>query len=279
MMSSLHQPGTQAGPWKLLHLIGKGVWAAVDKKGQPAAVKVFKAGQEKAAEQEFLAGKSQEHPNLLQPVSFSVEEGIPLIAMPLCKGRSTDNVAGFFSEAMAWKLLLDISSALSFLHAKGLCHGDVKPSNILWDGQTFLLADFGSCFKAPTVREPGDDSSWRFAAPEREKSFASDIWSLGATLFNLVMGTQVFNGMGGQSQREDSGIPFMRKSMPELSRLVIRCLHFKPEERPSASAILAAAQEGMHLSRPASRPLKTELNESISDTSASFWPEAMKDSL
>ena len=283
MTSPMHIPGAQIGPWKLLHLLGKGiggeVWAAVDKDGQPAAVKFFQEGQEKAAEQEFLIGKNHRHPNLLQPFSFSMEDGIPLMAMPCCRGRSTDNVAGYFSEKMAWKLFHDIAAALSCLHADGLCHGDVKPSNILWDGQDFLLADFSSSFKAPAETTPGDESSWQFAAPEREKSFPSDIWSLGATLFNLVMGTHVFNGMGGKSQRKESVIPFMRKSMPELSRLVIRCLSYEPGNRPSVSEILSAAQEGMDRQCPVSRPLKATLQEAASDTLAGFWPEEMKDAL
>ena len=283
MTTSLHTPGATVGPWKLLNLLGGGpegeVWAAVDQKGSIAAVKLFRPEQQEAAEQEFLTGKSLHHPNLLQPLSFSAGDGVPWMAMPFCKDRSADNVAGFFSEKMAWKLLQDISGALSFLHAEGLCHGDVNPSNILWDGQHFLLADFGSCAKSPDEKASVHDSSWQYAAPEKVKCAASDIWSLGASVFHLVMGTQVFNGMGGKSQRKDSVIPYMRKSMPELSRLVVNCLHYELEARPTATVILDSAREGMEIRRPVNRPLKTQTQDPLSDTTASFWPEEMKDAL
>ncbi|MBO4447102.1 MAG: protein kinase, partial [Bacteroidales bacterium] len=231
---------TKIGEYNLLTLLGKGrggqVWSALDKDGAVVALKIFNAGV--AARPEYDRGRELSHPNILSPLSFSTIGDVSVMAMPMCEGRSVDNAAGYFSEEAAWKLMLDIGSALAYLHSLGSCHGDVKPSNILREGNEFLLADFGAGFG-------GDLSSYVFAAPEPVRTALSDIWSLGASVFNLVMGSQVFNGLGGRAQKKDSDLPFMRKSMPELSGLVMRCLSFDSSVRPFAAEIVRLAEENL----------------------------------
>ena len=113
------------------------------------------------------------------------------------------------------------------------------------------------------------------------KTEKSDIWSLGSSIFNLVMGTQVFSGLGGKAQRKESEIPYMRKSMPELSALVIRCLKYNPADRPTAKEVVTFAEE--HLSRIKNikkiRPLKTAPATPMKDEYDCFWPEEMRNAL
>ena len=286
MMNVTHLPGSSIAGYKLVTLLGKGqggeVWSAVGKDGIVIALKLFAAETlPENAKSEYDRGKSLKHPNIVTPLSFDMIDDGAFIAMPLYAGRSVDNAAGHFPEAMAWNLIHDIGSALAYLHSESLCHGDVKPSNILRSGDRFLLADFGSCFEVKTGSPANDLSSYLFSAPERIKTEKSDIWSLGATVFNLVMGSQVLNGLGGRSQREETEIPFMRKSMPELSAFVVECLSFHSTSRPSAKDVQLLAEDNLkRLSgQNRIRPIKKVASITVQDEFESFWPEIMKDAL
>jgi len=270
--------------FKRITLLGSGisgdVWACLDSGRQVLAVKYFKQGRE-AAESEFRRGQSLSHPNIVQPLSFDIQDGVPVMTMPFLEGRSVENVAGFVTERTAWQLIRDIASALAYLDGEGLCHGDVKPSNILWDGKVFRLGDWGACFKRGEAPAEADRSSFRYAAPEKDRTEKSDIWSLGASVFFLVMGVPVFCGLGGKAQKKDSDIPLMRKSLPALSACVKSCLAYAPEERPSAVDLAALAGEQIRRcgSDVPVRPLKPFTQPVSSDPSAGFWPETMIDTL
>lgn len=271
---------------KLLYLLGKGqggeVWAAVNEAGTVVAVKLFSpTGPREAAEAEYKRGAALSHPNIITPQEFIGTDAQPAMVIPFCDGRSVDNAAGYFNEVMAWKLLSDIGAALAYLHAANLCHGDVKPSNILRKGRAFLLADFGSCFESQTGHPAGDLSSYQFAAPESTKTEKSDVWSLGAAVFNLVMGIHVFNGLGGKAQQKETEIPFMRKSMPELSALIYRCLAFDASARPSPHEIVSLAEKNLERLSAAgkSRPVKISVKASAKDKYGDFWPETMCDAI
>ena len=286
MMTVTHMPGCSIAGYKLVTLLGKGqggeVWSAVGKDGVVIALKLFApATLHENAKEEYDRGKSLRHPNIVTPLSFGIVNDGAFIVMPLYEGRSVDNAAGHFQETVAWKLIYDIGSALAYLHSESLCHGDVKPSNILRNGDSFLLADFGSCFEVKTGSPANDLSSYLFSAPEETKTERSDIWSLGATVFNLVMGSQVFNGLGGRSQREETVIPFMRKTMPELNAFVVECLSFHPSARPSAKDVLLLAENNLkRLSgQNRIRPIKKAVSISVQDEYESFWPEIMKDAI
>lgn len=260
-------------PVKNLFRIGLGiraqVWAAVDSEGRLIARKVFPTEALEAAKRAYEIAAELKHPNLLHPVSFDEEHCT--IILPYCEGRSADNAAGHFFENQTWMLLKDIGEALAYLHGKGLSHGDVKPAHILWDGSRFLLSGVGE----------EHAGSYQFAAPEKIKGPESDIWSLGASLFNLVLDAQVFGGLGGRAQRPESVIPVLRKNMPELSALIGRCLSYDMKQRPTAQEIVN--QAGTILARQAgkkvSRPLKAAKLTLVQDNAPDFWPEAMTDAL
>lgn len=271
---------TTEGQYKKVSLLGSGqsaqVWLAVGSDGNVVSLKCFSDKDEALAEYE--RGAKLSHPHLLQPISL-LEDDPSVLVMPYCEGRSMDNLAGFLSEKDAWQLLMEMADALSFLHQKGLCHPGIKPSKILWDGQSFLLADAGGCLPAGEPRPLGGPDSLPFIPPERERSPKSDIWSLGATLFHLILGTHVFNGLGGGAQRPDSPLPFLRKGMPELSSLICRCLAYNPSDRPTAEELLIQAQDGLKKcqSRKTDRPLKVSDEIPRGGACPDFWPDEMKE--
>lgn len=288
----MFQSNQRIGKYKLISLLGFGlsgeVWSAVSATTDAAvAIKIFRQNvvTESRCKYEYAMASKVKHPNLLRPFSLDEIEGFWIMEIPLCIGRSVDGISGYMSEHHAWRLMRDVSSALSVLHKEGMGHFDVKPSNILWDEHRFVIADFGACRDLGTCQKEcpvtSDDSSYRFDAPELLKGIwrsASDIWSLGATVFNLLMGCHVFNGLGGRAQQENSPVPYMRKNMPALSELVIRCLAFDYKLRPTADEIVAVAEKHLEIqvSKIRERVVRKE-NELIAsvENKMYFWTEDM----
>ena len=270
--------------YKKISLLGAGlggeVWECLAADGHIVAVKYFSQGKD-AAEDEYNYGQEFSHPNIVHPISLFMQDSVPIMTMPYMEVRSVDNVAGFISEKTAWRLIRDIASALDYLHGKGVCHGDIKPSNILSDGESFLLGDLGSCFKLGEQPEIADRSSYQYVAPESSKTFKSDIWSLGASVFYMILGTPVFRGLGGKAQKKDSDVPLMRKSMPELSECVKACLAFSAGERPSAEELVRLAIQQLIRCEAATpvRPARPAERPSNADISSGFWPDKMIDTV
>lgn len=279
----------QIGDFRLVAKLGSGesgeVWSAVGgDAGEAVALKICKTTAEarRRAEYEYAMASKFSHSNILHPHSLLEIGGRPVIVMPLCAGRSVDGVSGCMSEAQIWKLLYDVSGALAEVHKAGYGHFDIKPSNILWSGKDFIVSDFGSCRRIATSDggdTASDKSSFRFDAPEiarGEYRPAGDIWSLGASAFFLYMGTYVFNGLGGRAQKRTSPLPYMRKSMPELSELICRCLSWESGARPSAEEIADTAFAQMKRCGAArsERPLKPEKRDAGHAVSE-FWPDRM----
>lgn len=275
---------------KLLNLLGSGksgeVWSALSGDGKVVALKIYRSKHEvrEFAEYEYRMANLFRHVNILSPTGISSHDEHPVICLPYCEGRSVDGIAGHISERMLWKLITEISGALAEIHDNGYGHFDIKPSNILWDGEKFMLSDFGACMKTGescSVEDTAEDaSSYRFDAPElgTQHCVASDIWSLGATVFYLCMGCHAFNGLGGRAQHKDSPVPVMRKALPALSTLVQSCLDFNPANRPTAKQVceIANAELNRLESYVPKRILKHKasgLAEASGDTE--FWPEQM----
>lgn len=269
--------------FQLLLLLGAGrkaiVHSAIRRSdGQTVVLKAFPAGMEAVARKEFETACLFNHRHLLRPEALT-DEGI---VMPFCSGRSVASLAGTLPEAIAWQILAQTASALDYLKEQGYCHSAVCPANILWDGDHFLLADFGACHPLQGRIGPEEKpEDFRYVAPEGALNDRSDIWSLGASVFTLVLGNPVFNGLGGKAQRAQSPVPYLRKSMPELSALLCRCLAFAPEDRPSAKDLYVSAQAGLKqcLENRRERALKpeTERNGREARQDSGFWPDTMTD--
>lgn len=263
------------------------VWSAMTDEHNMIALKVFKSDKDRnKAEYEYDMANRFTHKNILKPLDTLSVDLYPAILLPYCKGCSVEGAAGCFREKMIWELIEAVSGALSEIHGKGYGHFDVKPSNILWDGNRFILSDFGACCaldKKYPKETASDSSSFRFDAPElkTQRCSASDIWSLGATVFNLYMGCYVFNGLGGKGQHCDSPIPYMRKSMPKLSKLVQKCLAFSPEKRPAAEEINSVARAELERLNAASpqRNLRQGQKNSNQEENMEFWPDIMEESI
>lgn len=284
-MKNFYAMGQQIKNYQLKNLLSKGdhseVWASLSSQGDICALKIFVSEYVDSAKKEYNNVLNFKHPNILSPIAFLSDEKINAMVLPYCQGRSVDAVAGFIDETLLWQLIRDVSGALRYIHSQGWIHLNIAPSNILWNGTSFLLTDFGTCTAADVATDGivVENESYQYAAPERvsKPSYACDIWSLGATVFHLFMGCHVFNGLGGSVQQSHSPLPYMRKTMPAMSELVMACLEFNPSDRPTASTIFEKAseeiiklqlQQKVRLQKP--RALKKS-----HDYSCEFWPDDM----
>ena len=130
-----------------------------------------------------------------------------------CKNGNIKNKVGHFSERDAWKLLKDAASGLAYLHEMDppVIHQDIKPENILIaDNGSYMLTDFGVSTKAKSNMSQlsNEDKVFQSAGtfpympPEKFSKntlpiLASDIWSLGVTAYEMLMGDLPFGEQGG----------------------------------------------------------------------------------
>ncbi|OMI41296.1 serine/threonine-protein kinase [Streptomyces sparsogenes] len=136
-----------------------------------------------------------------------------------------------------------IAGALAALHAKGIVHCDVKPGNIvITRDRVAKLADFGAAYRVDggeTITPNGQISlTPAYAAPEAfagAPERASDVFSLGATLYRLVTGTPPLRGPGRVVRLEALG-----PQVGPLGGVLGAMLRADPRARPTATEALRA---------------------------------------
>ena len=193
------------------------------------------------------------HTHLLRPEHYEVCNGSPYLVMPYCENGSAEQFIGDITEEEAWHFLHDVASGLAYLHEQKLpiIHQDIKPHNILVNSAgCYLITDFGISAKARSTlrRSMGEakaNMTVAYTPPERfDKNnapiMASDVWSLGATLFELLEGdVPFFDALGGLAQRNGADIPEIKSAWsPELKKIVTRCLQKEPWNRPTAAQLI-----------------------------------------
>ena len=276
------------GRYMLIRLLGSGgysqVWLAKDTTAEiEVALKVYAPGKgldDKGVElfrNEYRLVFALNHPNLLRPTFFEVFERMPYLIMPYYERGSSINLAGAINKDMAWKFLHDVAYGLAYLHEPEppLIHQDIKPDNVLIDNENnFLIADFGISSKAQntlrqSVSSPMAGAGTKsYMAPERffagyKPIKASDIWSLGASLYELMTGDPPFLEHGGSVQNEKTVISDLAGNWPaELNEIVKKCLQFHTWDRPTAKYIYELSRQfvrpGMIANREVQSSTKTE---------------------
>ncbi|GID32257.1 protein kinase domain-containing protein [Paractinoplanes brasiliensis] len=272
--------GLVAGRYRLLDLLGQGgmgrVWEAHDELlGRAVAVKeVAPEGLSPAelgdlyerAIREARAIAQIDHPHVVRIFDVVEHHGNPWIVMELVRARSLyDEVKweGPLDPARAARMGLDLVSALQAAHRVGVLHRDVKPANVLLgrDGRT-VLTDFGlatSVGDSTMTRTGVMIGSPSYLAPERAldepASAASDLWSLGATLYTAVEGRPPY--VRSSPMATLAALTVDLPTAPKQAGLLEPVLEALLEKDPAARATADEATELLRyvLSRPA--PLVT----------------------
>ena len=189
------------------------------------------------------------HPGVVTVYDVAEDGGRPWIVMQLVNAQSLDQVlatSGPLSPRRAAEMGRQLLSALSVAHAAGVMHRDVKPSNVLLGkDDRAVLTDFGiATFQGdPRLTQTGMVmGSPGFTAPERirgeDASPASDLWSLGATLWAAVEGHGPYERRGGAITTMSAIINEDAPPAPTagaLAPVIAALLRREPSDRPDAS--------------------------------------------
>ena len=244
------------------------VWKVLDTEtNKVEALKIYTSAGKKGQDgnsiftHEFALLSDVNHPNLLNPRHFAISqpEGYPYLVLKYCAQGNITSLIGKFNESRAWCLLRDMASALTCLHSMypPIIHQDIKPANILMDGDKFMLSDFGVSTQARSSSTPtgGIDDTLQsvgtiaYMAPEKfspdsKPIMASDIWSLGATIFEMLSGEPPFGNDGGLMQHPDTLLPELGGIFSEkLKSIIASCLSYMPKDRPFAAQLERIAKE------------------------------------
>ncbi|MFF8288335.1 protein kinase [Streptomyces sp. NPDC016309] len=150
-------------------------------------------------------------------------------------------------RALYW-VAAGMAEALVSLHTAGLVHRDVKPSNVLLPLDGPRVIDFGISQAHDVTRTEVALGTVAYAAPEQARgestTTASDVFSLGATLFHLAVGRAPYRDGGAgpaleQLVRAATGDLDVTGLPGELEPLVLPCLALDPADRPAPADVLA----------------------------------------
>jgi TolB-like protein/tRNA A-37 threonylcarbamoyl transferase component Bud32 len=231
---------------------------------------------------EAQAAASLDHPNILPIYEVSeCDDGLPFFSMKFAGGGSLLDAAPALrgEPRRAVALMARVSRGVQYAHGQGILHRDLKPGNILLDGRGEpLVSDFGlakwldtSSHLTRTLTIFGTPG---YIAPEQVNGSAgklgptSDVYSLGAILFDLLAGRPPFMGEHALKviqQASEKPAPKLRTLMPGLDRdletICAKCLEREPSARYRSAGDLAEDLErwleGRHIiARPVSPPAR-----------------------
>jgi len=208
------------------------------------------------------------HPAIVDVIDAGESDGLPFLAMELLEGRTLAGLIaarGRLDCEEAVKVGVMLADGLSAVHASGLVHRDVKPSNVLVTSTAanqIHLCDFG------IAKLAGGTAVWPSAAkltevgaivgtPEympvetlvsrEEAHHLTDVYSLGILLFECLTGSVPFEGTLAEvivqlTTSKAPAVSSVRRDVPrELSAVVARCLEPNPVDRFASMREVAAA--------------------------------------
>lgn len=277
--------GTRLGAYEIVESIGAGGMGEVyrardDRLRRDVAVKVLP--EHLAADAEYLARFEREaqavaqlsHPNILAIHDFGRDHGVTYAVTELLEGttlrRRLDTARLPWREAVA--IGVAVADGLASAHAKGIVHRDLKPENLFVgsDGRIKIL-DFGI---ARWAEPAGPDEATRaltseghptqpgtvlgtlgYMSPEQVRGqFAdhrSDLFSLGATLYEMLAGRRAFTGpshadtMSAILKEDPAPLPADLGIPASLDAVVQRCLKKSPDERFQSAGDLRSALQSV----------------------------------
>ncbi len=275
--------GTKLGAYEIVESIGAGGMGEVyrawdDRLRRDVAIKVLP--EHLSADADYLGRFEREaqavaqlsHPNILSIHDFGQDHGVTFAVTEMLEGTTLR--LRLNASALPWREAVEIGVAivdgLAAAHAKGIVHRDLKPENLFLSSDGWIkILDFGIAHWAmpsdstaetralqsgALSTEPGTVlGTIGYMSPEQVRGQAadhrSDLFSLGATLYEMLSGRQAFTGpsqadtMSAILKDDPAPLPADLGIPASLHALVARCLEKSPSDRfPSARDLGAALQ-------------------------------------
>lgn len=222
---------------------------------------------------EAITAAQLDHPNIVPIYDVGETDDLVYLAMKLLPGPSLAEVLqreGRLSLARLLPVACDIAAALEAAHRRGIIHRDIKPGNVLFDGQgRALLSDFGiaKSLDAPALTESSVIvGTPDYLAPEQidprlapggQLDHRADIYALGVLLYRALTGRRPFDGAAqtvllAHLQQEPLPPSALAPELPpKLDRVLLRAMAKDPQQRYNSAAELVAALSALGNSAPA----------------------------
>ena len=201
-------------------------------------------------QREARAAANLSHPNIVTVYDYGIDNGQPFIVMELVPGTNLKALLrkrGRFTVEEGIPLMVQACAGLGYAHRAGLVHCDVKPHNMLVTPDNRLkVTDFGIA-RAMATLNPGErtDVVWgspQYYSPEQAAghvpSPASDVYSLGVVMYEMLTGTLPFTGSTAEElahlHLEADPIPpseFVPDIPPALEDIILKVLAKEPSAR------------------------------------------------
>ncbi len=267
------EKGTRLGPYEIVEAVGAGgmgeVYRAHDTRlDRTVAIKVLSEHMaaspdlRQRLEREARAVSSLSHPHVCALYDVGHEGGVDYLVMEFLDGESmVDRLAkGPLPVEELLRVATQIADALEKAHRSGIIHRDLKPANIMLTREGAKLLDFGLAKALPPISGSGADltasptesqpltaagtvlGTYQYMAPEqlecKEIDARTDIFALGAVLYEMATGQRAFSGnsaasliagiMHDQPQPASQVRPM---TPPALDRVIQTCLAKDPDDR------------------------------------------------
>ncbi|MDB4966513.1 MAG: Protein kinase [Myxococcales bacterium] len=253
--------------YQLLELLGRGGMGEVHKAfdprlGRHVALKIMREASPEQAARLVTEARAQarvEHANVCKVYGVGELGALPFIALQYIDGKTLQELAPQMTREERIRVMRDVADALHAAHRQGLVHRDVKPANILVErtegGWHPYVTDFGVAreIDAPSVTKTGVATGTPlYMAPEQAKGQTAridrrtDVYGLGATLYNLLSGRHPFEGdtavdvIFKLTNDDATPLRLLDPAIPvDLETITMKCLEKDPARRYDSARALA----------------------------------------
>lgn len=246
--------------YQLGDCLGKGAFGSVFRAlnmgtGETVAVKQVKLADLPKSELRVITLeidllKNLDHPNIVKYHGFVKSDESLNIILEYCENGSLHSISknfGKFPENLVGLYMSQVLHGLLYLHEQGVIHRDIKGANILTTKQGLVkLADFGVATRTTTLHESSVVGTPYWMAPEvielSGATTASDIWSLGCTVIELLDGRPPYHKLQPMHALfrivNDDHPPLPEGASPVVRDFLMQCFQKDPNLRVSARKLL-----------------------------------------
>jgi eukaryotic-like serine/threonine-protein kinase len=243
--------------------------------------------------QEARAVAALEHPAIVRARDFgTLADGSPYLVMDVLPGRSVHEWMHTtqLPWSVVWSMIDQVLAGLAHAHARGVIHGDLKPSNVMLDlsatgrGPRAYMLDLGLAWlrqyrhdtrldgsQEPELAQHSGAGTVGWVAPEQIRKMAplvgppTDLYALGCIMYRVLSGKEVFEGNAQDVLRAHKRTPVPLPKLPdtvppEVGAYIVRLLEKKPWHR---FELAADARNAWMRLRPAHAPTLEEVMASI----------------